>query len=161
MTGVFELIPELSDGLVQFYTIKLGNSELSEFYLFDEKNFPEHEKEVALLYSIIGKMKARGAKHYYFKHEGPAHAIPRVKQHIIDANSEDYGIRLYCIYLTDYLVVLLNGDIKTTQNPIDCANVGRHFKNAVRIAEKLDRKCLDGDIDFTQPDCLTDFEIEI
>ncbi len=157
----FEKIDDLSNGVVQFYTVRLGNNLLSEFELFDEKEFPNHENEVILTYNVIMEMGKRGAQKIYFKHEHAANALPRVSQEIMEANKDDFGLRLYCIHLTRTLVVLLNGDIKTAINPENCKNVKAHFLQAKKIAVHLDKALANGEISYLTEDSLTDFEIEI
>ncbi len=125
----------------------MGDNPVSEFELFDEKKFPKHVEELQILYAVINQIQFRGAKHFFFKPEGSANALPRVDQVTIDANKEDLGIRLYCIRLTDHVLVLLNGDIKTTNKPKDCPNVKLHFENAIKIAKKLDAFLMDKEID--------------
>lgn len=134
---------------------------MTEIELFEENDFSEHRKELEILYSVIDLMGTRGAKNYYFKPESAANALPKVSQEIISANKKDFGLRLYCIRLTDHVVVLLNGNIKTNIDPSKCLNVQKHFKNAVKIARKLDSLLLDNEVDYENPDCLLNLEIEL
>ena len=161
MVVTFEKIEDFSSGKVDFYTIKLDDNELTEFELFVDKDFPEHESELEIIYTAIEEMQYRGAKSIYFKDESNANAMPVVTKAIMDSNKGDYGIRLYCIRLTDNLVVLLNGDIKTEPKAQDCINVKKYFKNAVIIATKLDTLVINREINFQETDCLTNLEFEI
>lgn len=161
MIVLFERIDDISIGEIDFYTARIDNNDLTEFELFVEKEFPSHKKELEILYSVIDEMKIRGAKSYYFKPEREANALPKVTQEIITANKKDFGIRLYCIRLTEKVVVLLNGDIKTEKNPVNCPNVQQHFKNAVKIARELDRLLKEGEVNYQNSDCLLNIESEI
>ena len=161
MKVLFEKIEDLSKENVEFYSIKLGEDILFEFEKFEENDFPKHLEELQIIYNVIDQMRYRGAKSYFVKPEGPANALPRVTQEIIEANKEDLGLRLYCIRLTDNVVVLLNGGIKTNIAPTDCPNVKEHFKNAVKIARKLDKDLLNKEINFQEFNCLEHYEIEI
>lgn len=162
MTVTFVKIDDLSTGFVDFYTIRLGNNQLTEFELFDEKDFPDHEEEIQIIYNVIEAMKTIGARIRYFKtNEGPADALPRVSEEIMDANTVDFGIRLYCVRLTDKLVILVNGDIKTKIDPSLCDNVSSHFRRTFKIASKLDRLLKEGEINFQEPGCLDNLEIDI
>jgi hypothetical protein len=161
-----DTIPGLSFGYVQFISAKLGKDPLSEFEKFDEKDFPQpqHITERQIIYTTIAKIGERGAKPFFFRHEGPAFALPgRVDQTLIELNPDDFGIRLYCGLLRPDLVLLLNGDIKTKQNPNECPNVGPHFRNAVKLMRVLLKAESDDFVRFTSSGIEMDegFEIEI
>jgi hypothetical protein len=158
---LFDKIWEISNETVAFYTAKLGENELFEFELFEEKDFPEHGEELQIIYNVIDQIRKRGAKQYFFKHEGPANALPIVTDAIKTANKVDFGLRLYCIRLSDNVLILLNGDVKTTLHPEKCENVKVHFRNAYKIAQKLDKLLIAGEVNFQYEDCLVNFEIEI
>ncbi|HEY6083442.1 MAG TPA: hypothetical protein VIU45_08295 [Chitinophagaceae bacterium] len=157
----FDKIEDISDGIVKFYSVRLRDNMLTEFEIFDAKDFPNHIEELEIMYATINEMKIRGAKPYYFKPEGPANALPKVKQKIIVANQKDFGLRLYCIRLTDEVVVLLNGGIKTQRDPKNCPNVKPYFEMAIKIAKVLDKALVDKEINYQEIDCLDHFEIEI
>lgn len=161
MIAIFKKIYQFSHDRVVFYTIKLNNNELTEFELFMDKDFSRHQEELEILINVIDEMKFKGAKSYYFKDESNANALPIVPTSIMDSNRVDFGVRLYCIRITDHLVVLLNGNIKTHKNPSLCENVKKHFNNALKIATKLDLLRLENEIDFFELNCLLDLEIEI
>jgi hypothetical protein len=74
----FEPIPGLSFRNVQFISAKLGKDPLSEFEKFDEKDFPlpQHVTERQIIYTTITKIGERGAKPFFFRHEGPALPYP-------------------------------------------------------------------------------------
>ncbi len=136
----FGPIPGLSFKNVQFISAKLGKDPLSEFEKFDELELIKHQHitELQIIYATIRKIGQRGAKSFFFRHEGPAFALPgKVDQGLIESNPDDFGIRLYCGLLRPDLVLLLNGGIKTKLNPAECPNVGPHFRNAVNLVRVL------------------------
>lgn len=137
----FIRIRDLSTRLVGFYTVQVEGEELSEFEKFDAKAFPENQKDFDRIYSILLRMGEREAKPYYFRTENGANAIPGLKEVTKEEieNSPDYGIRLYCIRLTNNLVILLNGDVKTHLNPKQCPNVRKHFDFAIRLSTLIDK----------------------
>jgi len=146
----FIKIKELSTYKVGFYTLYLEEEELTEFEKFDGTDFTHHQEELEIIYSILKIMGLRGAKPYYFRPENGAEALPTKKDvplHLIEANA-DQGIRLYCIRITDSIVILLNGGIKTNQDPKLCPNVKRHFNIAWQLSAAITRAKLAGDIDW-------------
>lgn len=154
----FQLIDDLSNGKVLFYTVRLGDAELTEFELFDQNDFSTHKEELELLYVAIEEMSYRGTKKHYFQNEGPAEYMPVVSASIKQANKDDFGIRLYCIWLSSSTVILLNGGIKTKHNPKDCPNVNVHFGRALKIAQQIHNKLEVQDLDNLQ---LKDLELDI
>lgn len=51
----------------------------------------------------------------------------------MENNRRDQGIRLYLIRLNNDSLILLNGDVKTTQKTQDFPRVGKHFSLCKRI----------------------------
>lgn len=154
----FEKIEGFSGDYVEFYAAKLGNSKLNEFELFDAKDFPDHVKELQLIYNAIDIMSEEGISDNYFVFEGRADAMPQVPNALKKANKKDFGIRLYCIRLAERLVVLSNGDIKTKKDPDKCKNVQKHFSNIQKIARKL---LSNPPVNYHEKGCLDDLIIEI
>ncbi len=151
MNFSFEEISELSSPLVRFYSIKLGSEAVCEFELFDEQivelveGHEFLEEELQIIYTSIEEMRLkRGAQSYFFRPEGPAEALPVVSQLMMEQNNENYGLRLYCIRLNRYAVVLLNGGIKTKLNPIECPNVSIHFDRALKVGRIIAKALKDG-----------------
>lgn len=161
MNFILQEVEDLSWGKVTFYTVKNVNDELSELEKFDEKEFPDHENEKGQLYAILNEIARRGARAHYFKFEGSFHALPRVSEETKNENENDFGLRLYCLYLTNELVILYNGDIKTHINPEKCKSVNPHFQLAKKITEKLDKAYRDKDIDYQKPQSLSNYQIEL
>jgi L-rhamnose mutarotase len=143
----FERLSDISGGAITYYSVFLEDEETTEFDYFLDKEFPDHKNEIDIVYSVLELMKKNGAKQYYFKPENSANALPKVPQEIQDANTQDYGIRLYCIRLHDNLVVLLNGDIKTHIDPEQCKNVKLHFRRAKKIANCIDKMLIERELE--------------
>lgn len=102
-----ELIEEYEN--INFYSIHLKGKELSEFEEFFEK-FPigcEYDKEVDVIVSWLDRIAERGAQERYFRPEGKygdgVGVIP------IDVGNR---IRLYCLRLTDKILIFGNGGVK-------------------------------------------------
>lgn len=133
---------------VNFYSVKIGTAETD----FDEVDYEtdkfldkfsnqqsEYYDEFTVIIALIEEMGKRGAKHYYFRHERRADALPSkpnaIRSIVVVEHSK---LRLYCIRLNDECVVLCNGGVKTKNNPEDCANVKVHFRFANRLARAID-----------------------
>lgn len=104
-----ELIEE--HNAVNFYSIQMDSEALSELERFFEK-FPEgspFDEEVDTIIAWLDKIGETGALERYFRYEGKygdgVSAIP----------IETSNLRLYCIRLSDRILIFGNGGIK------DCA----------------------------------------
>lgn len=98
---------EETDNL-NLYTIRLKDEKLTEFEKFLDK-FPndcKYKEDIDIIISWIEKITEKGALSRYFKPEGKygdgVGAIP------IETNN----IRLYCLRLSDKILILGNGGIK-------------------------------------------------
>lgn len=84
----------------------------------------------------------------WLKPEDNAHRFVLPIEFQNSANSE-FGIRLYCVLLSDNVLMILNGDIKTAQWVRDCKRCEPHFdfanKVAIAIARDLNRGAIEID----------------
>lgn len=101
-----ELIEE--HDAVNFYSIHLSEEELSELERFFEK-FPEgspFDEDVDTIIAWLDKIGETGALERYFRYEGKygdgVSAIP----------IETSNLRLYCIRLSDRILIFGNGGVK-------------------------------------------------
>lgn len=104
-----ELIEE--HDAVNFYNVHLGEEELSELERFFEK-FPEsceYDEDIDTIIAWLDRIGENGDLERYFRYEGKfgdgVSAIP----------IETSNLRLYCIRLSDKILIFGNGGIK------DCA----------------------------------------
>lgn len=104
-----ELIEE--HDAVNFYSIHLSHEELSELERFFEK-FPEgcsYDEDVDTIIAWLDKIGELGALERYFRHEG------RYGDGVSAIPIETGNLRLYCIRLSDKILIFGNGGVK------DCA----------------------------------------
>src|ERR1700722_6241233 len=137
---------------VTYYTVRLLDdddnpaalSETDKFYeQFDDPEnagFDEFDK-IVLIIDAIGYWH-EGAEDCLFRFEDAAHALPPNRGFAkkllgieVIANSE---LRLYCIRLTNRIVILLNGGMKTCDQAPPCPNVKEHFRFAQAVAKSID-----------------------
>lgn len=105
-----ELIEEYDN--INFYSIHLEGEELTELERFFEK-FPEgceYDEEVDVILAWIDKIAEKGALERYFRPEGRygdgVGVIP------IEVGNK---IRLYCLRLSDKILVFGNGGVKDSK----------------------------------------------
>ena len=100
----------------------IESKEQSEFedFLTRMKEVPEYQEQLMQIIQFIKIIGVKyGANPHHFKHERSAEALPP-PYYIQPGQPNRYGIRLYCIRLGRGAVVLLNGDLKTHNDPEQC-----------------------------------------
>lgn len=121
--NTFELEIFSDEGkMCSFYTVRWSDSGVSETEKFYEKCYRKDNLKRPLqelskfLDEIIGN--DRGALAPFFRFENTAQALPPSGFYAVGNLTFNYAgfpLRLYCLRLTENLVVLFNGDEKTSQ----------------------------------------------
>lgn len=111
-----ELIEELP--IVNIYSIKIGNSEHTEFekFILKYSGVREHKKDFERLSYYIDKIGVNGALERYFRPES------RYGNRVMALPIEINKLRLYVIRVSDNILIIGNGDIK---------NVDRYNKDPI------------------------------
>lgn len=141
----FELssIPALSFTKVRFYTIKIEGARKSEFKDFSDRMLKLGKTDPRVLEDlneIRSQIKAIGNKFGVsinkFKKEGSAFALA-LNYPLRERNDGIYGLRVYCIIVSEQIVILMNGGDKTMLKAQDCKNVSMHFHNAKHFTKVI------------------------
>lgn len=124
---------------VSYYTIQIEDGSQSEIAKFwkKSKNWEEHKQEVSRLASWIKQIGERGATSTYFRDENKADALPPKGIGRKIGKSPNGTVRLYCYWVSEQIVILFNGDIKTTDSAQDCPRVAPFFRQANGWVRKL------------------------
>lgn len=120
-----------------FYTIRFENDEISETDSFIARfeEDPEHCNDLGIILQWIATMgEEKGTLERYFRPERKAQAIPIVTS----------GLRLYCIRISDELVILGNGGIKESQKVQNSPTAFPQFKLMNKLAYALERSIAKG-----------------
>ena len=97
--------------LVSLYTIIFENSEVSEFEKFMEK-FKDNaslQRDYQLILLALDKITSHGALERNFRPEG------KISDNVVALPIEKSRLRLYCLRLTDKVLILGNGGEKNTK----------------------------------------------
>jgi hypothetical protein len=148
--GILEPLYEYD--YVGYYTVRLEVDEVREEYSETEKfilNFEDPSNAHYAQYDTIVRVidaignRSKGAELNLFRFEDAAHALPPKVRHgrdVLDIEILLHSeLRLYCIRLTNGMVILLNGDVKTQNFALDCPNVKPHFRFAQAVAKAVDQ----------------------
>lgn len=96
---------------VSLYTITFENSEISEFEKFMEK-FKDNatlQRDYQLILLALDKITSHGALERNFRPEG------KINDDVVALPIEKSKLRLYCLRLTDKILILGNGGEKNTK----------------------------------------------
>jgi len=158
-------IPDLAFEKVHFYTIHVSGRQYSEYRDFQirmQKHWKDRKQATEINRMIQKIGKSNGAEDRYFAREGYAERLPAPTYKFIDSDGEtDYGLRLYCVRISDKIVILLNGERKSAQNPRDCPNCKPHFEFANKVSDSIYNAKLKDEIEFVDFDILMDEEFEL
>ena len=103
------------------------NNETDDFILRFQEN-PEYREDYQTIIRYIQKIGETGALERYFRPERKAKAIPIVSS----------KLRLYGIRISDQIIILGNGDIKTAKKVKNCPNCYPFFLTMNELMDKLE-----------------------
>lgn len=142
MKRYFEIKPYVSFDKSQFYTIEevgKGINETDEFFI-RFKDDPNYQKDIETISYWIQKIgKESGALERHFRPEAQAKAIPIIKS----------KLRLYCYRISNELVILGNGGIKSSQKVQDSPDAFPHFEVMNTLAFVIQMKLENDQIEIT------------
>ncbi len=141
---------------VFYYTIRFEylHNEIEE-YSEMEKFISKFRKETDLvikeefttIINLLYEIGIRGANKLRFRSEDSGEALPgkpgSSKYYEINTDSK---VRLYCLRLSESVVILYNGGIKTKTGAEFCPNVQGYFRTINKIAKALRQEIQDGTI---------------
>lgn len=125
---------------VTFYTLRYEESNISETDKFLDRfmNNTDFKEDFDDILNYIEEIGERGAEAKYFRFEGKAEALP--------PKWSQNKLRLYCIRLTDNIVILANGGIKSSQTAQDSKDLSMKFHFANKAAKELTECIMTGQI---------------
>lgn len=146
---------------VNYYSLSI-NGEQSLFSKFITKHTIENKEKLAHILKWISVIGDKiGSKEFYFRNESETASTsalpPRIgliKDEPMYIETDEDGIsqtvpnnlRLYCMRLSDNVVFLFDGDIKTARVAQECSNVKPYFRQANLLTKLIDQAIIDGDI---------------
>ena len=97
---------------VGLFSIIFEGDSLSEFRKFIEKFKDDavRNKELNVILTQIGRIQQNGALERYFRYEG------KISDHVMALPVLRSGLRLYCLRMSDSVLIVGNGGIKNTRS---------------------------------------------
>jgi len=93
------------------YTIQFSGENLSEFEKFVQrfKDSAELKRDYQIIIYALSKIASQGALERYFRPEG------KINDRVCALPVDSGGLRLYCLRITDKILIIGNGGVKTTR----------------------------------------------
>lgn len=133
-----ELIEE--HDAVNFYSVHLDNEELSELERFFKK-FPEgcgYDDDMDTIIAWLDRIGERGALERYFRYEG------RFRDGVSAIPVETSNLRLYCIRLSDKILIFGNGDVKDSPTWQDSDTLSEYVETLMDTSRFIASRLADG-----------------
>ena len=142
---------------VTYYTVRFEGEKYSEFekFVLNNKNDSRVKREFNDLMKLISKIGEEvGAKPRYFsRNEAKAEALPpgydtfnKIEKRLYVKQHEN--LRLYCMRISNEVVFLFNGGIKTkgVRTAQGCRTVKKYFELANKLAEGIQEALMSREI---------------
>ena len=133
-----ELIEE--HDAVNYYSVHLDEEELSELERFFEK-FPEggaYDEEIDIIIAWLDRIGEKGALERYFRNEG------RYGDGVSAIPIETANLRLYCIRLSDRILVFGNGGVKDSKTWEESATLSEYVETLIDTSRYIASRLADG-----------------
>mgnify|MGYP003398568226 CR=1 FL=1 len=100
-----------NEGVVTMYTIQFTGEELSEYEKFVQrfKDSAELKRDYQIIIYALSKIAYNGALERYFRPEG------KINDNVCALPVDSGKLRLYCLRITDKILIIGNGGLKTTK----------------------------------------------
>ena len=139
------------------YTIQFLSDDKSEFEKFISKFREDAElnPDFQAIMRFIEQIISNGALERYFRREGKMNdsvvALPVIKS----------KLRLYCLRLTDKILILGNGDVKNSRTYEEDETLQGYVMDLQKFERLLKREVRYGNVIITEKEIITDKNFEI
>lgn len=164
MNNFVSILPFKTFRKVAYYTFWVEGRETSEADAFFSKfeNVESLATDLDILVTWLSEIgERRGAKARYFRHENSAEALPPPRRIMAELSVDKCDLRLYCLRLSEEIVILANGGLKTSQNVRDSPDVWPKFNFANKMAQQILKQLQTGEIRLSGKRILDIEEIEL
>lgn len=125
---------------VNYYSIHMDKEELSELERFFEK-FPEgspYDEDIDTIIAWLDRIGEKGALERHFRNEG------RYGDGVSAIPIETSNLRLYCIRLSDRILIFGNGGIKETKTWQESENLSKYVETLIDTSRYIASRIADG-----------------
>jgi len=139
---------------VTFYTIRYDDSELSETDKFIKRFLEEetvYKDDLDDILNWINEIGIRGLKYINLRAENDAYALPPY--------TESSNLRLFCIKITNSIILLGNGGIKSSQTVQESNDLSMKFHDINRFSKSINEAIRSGNLIVDKMTLKGDFEL--
>ncbi len=152
-----ELLLVNSSKSCTMYTIHFLSDDMSEFEKFISKFRKDAElnPDFQAIVRFVEQILTNGALERYFRREGKMNdsvvALPVLRS----------KLRLYCLRLTDKILILGNGDVKNSRTYEEDDTLQGYVMDLQKFERMLKQKVHDGNVEITEKEIITDKYFDI
>lgn len=156
MSEVELLLVNSSDSCTM-YTIQFLSDDKSEFEKFVSKfrNDAVLNTDFQTIMRFIEQILTNGALERYFRPEG------KIRDSVVALPILKSKLRLYCLRLTDKILVLGNGDVKNSQTYEEDATLQGYVMDLQKFENLLKQEMRSGNVEITEKEIKTDKTFEL
>jgi hypothetical protein len=131
---------------VGLYSICFDGSDLSEYEKFVQKfmNDATLNKDFQMIFRAINRIVANGAVERYFRPEG------KYKDNVAALSVDSKILRLYCLRISDQILIVGNGGVKTTRTYEEDEELSGYVMDLQKFDELLAQELKNGKIRIEQ-----------
>lgn len=139
------------------YTLQFLRDMESEFEKFIAKfrNDAEYSEDYARIAAFVTRIARTGALERYFRNEG------RMSDSVVALPVTSSKLRLYCLRLSDRILVLGNGGVKKTRRYEDDPTLNGYVLTLQKFEELLRQEVANGNVNITESTIETDNIFEL
>lgn len=139
------------------YTLQFLRDMESEFEKFIAKfrNDAEYSEDYARIAAFVTRIARTGALERYFRNEG------RMSDSVVALPVTSSKLRLYCLRLSDRILVLGNGGVKKTRCYEDDPTLNGYVLTLQKFEELLRQEVANGNVNITESTIETDNIFEL
>ena len=138
-----EFVPFLLTEVTDIFSIRIDGDRLSEvqkfLVMFKDTSDPVLQDDMSKILTGLSEIANNGALERFFRYEGKMNdRVVAMPLYIVPRDHSKHGtLRLYCIRVSDKLLIVGGGGLKTTQTPEEDPVLSSHVETLLSIDKRL------------------------
>lgn len=138
-----EFVPFLLTAVTDIFSIRIDDDKISEvdkfFIMFKDTADPVLKDDFTKIINGLSQIANNGALERFFRNEGSMNdRVVAIPLYIVPRNHAEHGtLRLYCIRVSNKLLIVGGGGLKTTRTSEEDPVLNAHIKTLQSIDKRL------------------------